>query len=318
MKHIRVFSLIALICILAVSCGKKVDTITIGYLQIVQDPSLDVAKEGVFQALKDSGYIVGTNFKILDNNAQGDMSMIPTILQSFISQNVDIIVTNSTPCMISAAQMVKEIPVVFTVAFSPEDMGVKPVPDNLYGVYDPYDVVKFADLLNSLMPNLKKVGLPYNNSERNAEFSAKRIIEELSKRNIEVVTVSVNSSNDITTAGNFLIDKKVEAIVVAADNVVNLGQSLLGKVAIENKIPLFVTEPMNASKGAAIGYGVSYQQWGYQAGLKVIDLLKGRTIENADKIVPLETMMLLINKTAADKQGLVIPDSIMKKADKVI
>jgi len=307
-----------LICILAVSCGKKVDSITIGYLQIVQDPSLDVAKEGVFQALKDSGYIVGTNFKILDNNAQGDMSMIPTILQSFISQNVDIIVTNSTPCMISAAHMVKEIPVVFTVAFSPEDMGVKPVPDNLYGVYDSYDVVKFADLLNSLMPNLKKVGLPYNNSERNAEFSAKRIIEELSKRNIEVVTVSVNSSNDITTAGNFLIDKKVEAIVVAADNVVNLGQSLLGNVAIENKIPLFVTDPMNASKGAAISYGVSYQQWGYQAGLKVIDLLKGRTIENADKIVPLETMMLLINKTAADKQGLVIPDSIMKKADKVI
>ena len=315
MKNIKTLLLLITVIFFAISCGKKSDIITIGYIQIAQDPSLDYAKKGLIDALTDSGFVEGTNYKFIDNNAQGDISMIPTILQSLVSQNVDLIVTNSTPCMISAAQIVEEIPVVFTVAFSPEDMGINPIPENLFGVYDPYELTVFVDLITNLIPNIKKIGLPYNNSERNAEFSAKLIIKELSKRNIEVVTASVNTSNDILTAGNYLIDKNVEAIIVAADNVVNLGQALLGKIATENKIPLFVTEPMSTPNGVAIGYGVSYDAWGYQSGLKAVELLKGRTLENDKKITPLKTMTLMINKEAAEKQGLIIPDSLLKVAD---
>jgi putative tryptophan/tyrosine transport system substrate-binding protein len=318
MKNNRIYFLIVLVCLFSVSCKKKAEVPTIGYLQITQDPSLDYAKKGLFQALEDSGFVVGTNIKVLDNNAQGDLSLIPAILQNFISQKVDIIVTNATPCMISAAQMVKEIPVVFTVAFSPEDMGVRPVPENLYGVYDRYDVSQLANMMIELIPGLKKVGLPYNNTERNAEFSAGRIIKELQKRNIEVVTTSVNSSNDIINAGNYLKDKRVDAIIIAADNVVNLGQSVLGKIACENRIPLFVTEPFKENNGVAIGYGVSYKKWGYQSGLKVVELLKGRPVLNSKKIEPLEIMSLLINRSAAKKQGLAIPDSLIRKADILI
>lgn len=300
------------------SCNEKKGLTTIGYIQIAQDPSLDYGKNGFLKALKDSGYVDGENIKIIDNNAQGDLSMIPTIIQNFISQNVDVIVTNGTPCMISASQLVKNIPVVFTVSFSPEDMGISPVPDNLYGTYDPYDVKSFADLILTLKPGLKKIGLPYNNTERNAEYSAKKMISEFRSRGIEVVTTSVTSPNDIQTAGNYLCDRNVEAVIVAADNVVNLGQSLLGKICNEKGIPLFVSEPMNAEKGAAVGYGVNYTSWGYQSGLKTIELIRGNTIRAEKKIEPLKDMMLLINKTALKKQHLIIPDSIMKNADKVI
>lgn len=300
------------------SCNEKKGLTTIGYIQIAQDPSLDYGKNGFLKALKDSGYVDGENIKILDNNAQGDLSMIPTIIQNFISQNVDVIVTNGTPCMISASQLVKDIPVVFTVSFSPEDMGISPVPDNLYGTYDPYDVKSFANLILTLKPGLKKIGLPYNNTERNAEYSANKIIKEFRSRGIEVVTTSVTSPNDIQTAGNYLCDRNVEAVIVAADNVVNLGQSLLGKICNEKGIPLFVSEPMNAEKGAAVGYGVNYTSWGYQSGLKTIELIRGNTIRAEKKIEPLKDMMLLINKTALKKQHLIIPDSIMKNADKVI
>jgi putative ABC transport system substrate-binding protein len=74
---------------------------------------------------------------------------------------------------------------------------------------------------------------------------------------------------------------------------------------------------MGTYRGAALGYGVSYQHWGYESGLKVIDLLKGRDVPEAGKMESLEKMTLLINKDAANKQGLVIPDSLLKKADNV-
>jgi putative ABC transport system substrate-binding protein len=300
------------------SCNEKQDVIKIGYVQIAQDPSLDIAKEGVFKALSDSGYIDGQNVKILENNAQGDISLIPSILQSLISQNADIIITNSTPCMMAASQIVKDIPVVFTVAFSPQDMGLKTTGENIYGVYDPFNADKFVELTISLIPGLKKIGLPFNNTERNAEFSANKLIEQFKKRDIEVITTSVNSSNDILIAGNYLKDKKVEAIIVGADNVINLGQGVLGKLAGENDIPLIVTEPMNTQKGAAVGFGVSYSDWGYQAGLKAVKILKGEIINNENKITPINKYTLIINKEASIEQNLAISDSITHIADKII
>ena len=305
---------IVLFAISACTQGEK--KIKIGYVQISEDPVLNTAKAGVFQALADSGFIDGENIKIIDNNANGDLSMIITILQSLQSQGVDMIITNSTPCMVSAAQIVRDIPVVFTVAFSPEQVKLKTTPDNLYGVYDPLDISAFVSMIQACVPTLKRVGLPYNNAEANAEYSAKRLIAEFESRGIEVVTTSVTSSNDLLMAAQFLVDKRVDIMVVSADNTVHLGLNVLAKTASESKIPLFVTDPNQAEKGAAIGMGVNYNHWGYLSGLKAVELLKSRAVSN--KIEPLTDLEILINTKACEAQGLKVPESILERATRFI
>ena len=299
------------------SCTQKSDKLVIGYVQITPDPVLDIAKASLFQALKDSGYVDGQNITILDKNAQGDLSMIPMILQSFVSQQVDVIVTNSTPCLVAAAQMVKDIPVVFTVAFSPQQVGMKKVPANLYGVYDPLKAGPFVDIIQKCIPGLKKIGLPFNNSEPNASYSAKVFGDEFNKRGIEVINTSVNSSNDIVMAGQYLTQNNIEAMVVAADNTLYLGLNALASVANKAGIPLFVADPMQTFKGAALGYGVNYEKWGYMSGLKVVDILKKRP-DKSQNIILIEDMSLIINKKAALKQGLTIPEEIYSAANKII
>jgi len=242
------------------ACQPAEKKITIGYIQITQDPVLDAAKAGVFRALADSGYLDGKNIKVLDNNAQGDLSLINTILQSFISQNVDLIITNSTPCMIAAAQTVRSTPVVFTVAFSPEQVGMKKVPENLHGVYNPLNVRFFVDLLLECIPNLKRVGIPYNYAEPNAEYSVRVLSGEFARRGIALSTASVTSSNDLMQAAQYLAEQYIDVFVAAADNTVYLALPVLAKVASVQKIPLFVTDPMQTEKGAAIGLGVNYDQ----------------------------------------------------------
>jgi putative tryptophan/tyrosine transport system substrate-binding protein len=298
------------------SCTNNEQKIKIGYVQITQDPVLDAAKVGLLQALTDSGFIDGKNVKIIDNNANGDLSMIVTILQSFQTQGVDMIITNSTPCMVAAAQIVRDIPVVFTVSFSPDQVQLKTVPDNLYGAYDPFDTESFVSLVMEAMPGIEKVGLPYNNAESNAEYSAKELKTEFTKRGIAVITTSINSPNDIFTAGQYLADKRVDALIAAADNTVYLGLNSLAKVAEERKIPLFVTDPIQVEKGAAIGLGVNYERWGYLSGLKAIDLLRGRTVR--DKIEAITERELIVNMIAAEKQGLMVTPEIVEIATTVI
>jgi putative ABC transport system substrate-binding protein len=252
MKYLNFILLIVVMVSLAF-CQPANKKITIGYIQITQDPVLDAAKAGVFRALADSGFIDGQNIRVLDNNAQGDLSMINMILQSLLSQKVDMIITNGTPCMAAAAQTVRNIPVVFTVAFSPEQIGLKTTPGNLNGVYDPLHVEEFVDLMIECIPDLKRIGIPYNNAEPNAEYSTKVLSREFSRRGLTLVTTSVTSTNDILQAGQYLAGQQIDALVTSADNTVNLGLPVLAKLASEKKIPLFVTDPLQAEKGAAIG-----------------------------------------------------------------
>ncbi len=306
-----VFPAILAICMVLGSCKNNTGRIQIGYLQITPDPVLDVARESLFQVLKDSGYVDGKNIDILEQNAQGDLSLIPQILQTFVSRQVDVIITNSTPCMLAAAHQVKGIPVVFTVAFGPEQVGMKEVPLNLYGVFDPFRVKEFADIVQQCIPSVRKLGVPFNTSEPNSVYSANVLTEELKKRNIEVVTTSVSGVNDIMMAGDFLVQQGCEAIIVAADNTIYLGLNTLARVADKAGIPLLVTDPMHVNKGAALGFGVDYRKWGMRSGQKVVDILKHRPIQQISPILDYE---LKINFEAAGRQGLTIPQDLAARA----
>jgi len=311
MKWILTVAAVSSLFVLS-ACSQGEKKIKIGYVQITQDEVLDTAKAGVFAALKDEGFVDGKNVKILDNNAQGDLSTIATIIQSLQSQGVDLIITNSTPCMVAAAQSVSNTPVVFTVAFGPEQVGMKSIPPNLYGVYDPLDARNYVSMMLECLPKLHRVGLPFNNSEPNAEYSAKVFSAEFERRGIAVVKATVNSANDLTMVGQYLTGQRIDVLIAAADNTVYMGLNALARIADESKIPLFVTDPHQARKGAAIGMGVNYQRWGYRSGQKAADILKGRAA--TAKIEPIVETELLINKKACAAQGLIVPKSVLDKA----
>jgi putative tryptophan/tyrosine transport system substrate-binding protein len=315
MKQLAVFFFVVIIAFL-ISCQPAQKKFTIGYVQITEDPVLEAAKNGVFHALADSGFTDGINIQVINKNAQGNLSMISAILQSFISQNVDLIITNSTPCMAAAAQLVHNIPVVFTVSYSPEQIGMKMVPDNIFGVYDSLRADEFTDLVTECMPGLKRIGMPYNNAEQNAEYSARILENTFSQRGIDIVKAPVNSVNDILQAGQYLSGKQIDAFVVSADNTVYLGLPVLTKLASENKIPLFVTDPMQTEKGAAVGFGCNYEKWGYQSGLKAVMIIK-----NKIPSVPIETMPdyeLTINLKSCALQGISLSEKIIARANRTI
>ncbi|MCB9015077.1 MAG: ABC transporter substrate-binding protein [Lentimicrobiaceae bacterium] len=299
------------------SCAPGEKKVTIGYVQISEDPVLDEAKAGVFRALADSGYVIDDNIKVIENNAQGDLSMINTILQSFQSQNVDLIITNSTPCMAAAAQVIRSIPVVFTVSFGPEQIGMKSTPENLYGVFDPLKAPEYVDLMMACMPRLSRVGIPYNNAEPNAEYSFNIFKSEFLKRGIAVVAAPITGSNEILQAGQYLVDQNIDMMLVAADNTVYLGLPVLAKLASEKQIPLFASDPRQVEKGAAVGFGVNYDQWGYQSGIKAVELLNQHSY-SIEQITPIVNYELVINQLASSKQGLAIPDEIKERAHLII
>ena len=148
------------------SCGNKStksSKITIGFLDAFEDATIAQAKQGFFVALKDSGFNPETNIEVIYRNAQGDIPVLGQSVDYFISQNVALIVSNTTLSTITAVQKTSSIPVCMIVSPSPELAGLRTKegkdPINLFGVYETLEYIDTAlYLVKTMFPNAKRIG----------------------------------------------------------------------------------------------------------------------------------------------------------------
>jgi putative ABC transport system substrate-binding protein len=310
--------IMGLVLILSVACAKEENRLyTIGIVQITQDPLLDEARKGVIDSLEEEGFIEGKNIRIDYKNAQGEMSNIILILRKFISDKVDMVITNSTPCMVAAAKTITGIPVVFTVAFSPEQIKMKKVPQNLTGVFDPLYMDDFVKLMKTVIPGLKVVGLPYNPAESNACLAAENLGHECKKQGIELVEMPAYASSEVLQTAQVLANKRVDAFAVSADNTIYIAFGSVVKIAEERHIPLFVTEPNQVKRGACAGIGPDFYHWGKESGKVASLIIKGKRADQIP-IRPIKSKVIYVNLKSAKAQGISFPLDLLKEADKVI
>ena len=303
--------------LLITSCSKKEKLYTVGIIQIAQSSQLDQAREGVILAFKDSSFVDGKNIKINYQNAQDEISIINLILQQFVQDKVDLIITIGSPCLVSACNFVKDIPVVSTASFHPTQLGIKEIPPNITGTYDPFDMDDFIQFIKEVLSDVKRIGVPWNPSESNSRFSVEHLRKSAKKYMIELVEVSVSNSSEVYSDIQFLATKGIDAIVVSTDNTVNTAFDSVVKVAEDNKIPIFVTEPDDFSQGACAGFGIDLYDCGYKSGILAVRIMKGEKVEN----IPFQLLKhkrLYLNLPEAEVQGIKFSENIIKKADKII
>ncbi|MFA4838074.1 MAG: ABC transporter substrate-binding protein [Candidatus Neomarinimicrobiota bacterium] len=298
-------------------CGRSDALPTVGIVQILENPQLDQGRFGVVDALKKAGFVDGKNIRIDFQNAQGDLPTIDMILQKFVSEKVKLIVTISTPCLISACNNVKDIPVVYTIAFQPEVLGVKSVPPKIVGVYDPLETDRIVQLMRRLIPRLRRVGIPWNPSEMNARLAVESMKKTLTRNRIDIVEMAVAGTSEVYQAASALANQKVDAIVACSDNSVYAAIGSLVKVGETSRIPIFVLEPTIVQGGASVGLGIDYYDWGSASGELAVRILKGESAEDLPDVA-LEKKKLYLNLTHGKAQGLDFPPDLVKSADKII
>ena len=83
------------------SAGSKSDVYNIGIIQLVTHDALDAATQGFMDAVKEE--LGEENVKFDLQNAAGDTNTCATIVNSFVSNNVDLIMANATPALQAAS-----------------------------------------------------------------------------------------------------------------------------------------------------------------------------------------------------------------------
>ena len=212
---------------------------TIGILQLVQHIALDQSNEGFQDQLSVRMNAAGKTVNILDKNANGDESNNTTIVENFVSQQVDLIYTIATSSSQAAVTATAEnnIPVVFNAVTDPVDAGLVASLDvpgkNVTGVSDMNPVEKQIELIGELLgKDTVKVGFLYTSAETNSIMQVnlgKAHCEELGYTYVEKGIVEMN---DIENALAALAAEDVDAIYIPTDNLLANACALVHSVNI--------------------------------------------------------------------------------------
>lgn len=287
--------------------------------QFVEHPSLDKAREGFLDGLAESGYVEGENLSVNLQNAQADFATAQTIAQKFKQNNPDLVLAIATPSAQAAANVIKDIPILITAVTDPVEAGVVDSMEkpgrNVSGTTDMNPVGQQLELIREFIPDVSDIGILYNPGEVNSVVQVDLAKEKAAEMGIELHEGTVSNSSEVSLAVSSLIDS-VDAIYVPTDNIIVSALPTVLQNANANNIPVFASENNSVEQGAIATVGIDYYELGKQTGM-----MAARVLEGADPAeMPVESssnLKLYINKTAADKINLEIPEGMLDEADQV-
>ena len=293
-KLLAVASVAAMTLSLCACGGKKDDTYTVGICQLVQHEALDAATKGFKDALVEEFGEDGIKFD--EQNAQGDANTCATIINGFVSSDVDLILANATPALQAAAAGTDTIPILGTsvteygVALEIQDFNGT-VGRNISGTSDLAPLESQADMIKELFPDAKTVGLLYCSAEANSQYQ----VDSFSDSNdLSTVTTSAANASDV--------------IYVPTDNTVAANTEIIKNICMPAKTPVVAGEE-GICKGCGVAtLSISYYDLGVATGKMAAKILKGESKVEEMPIEYAPQFTKKYNKDICDELGISVPD----------
>ena len=298
-----------ILCALTVSCFASCSAgtdFTVGVCQLMKHDSLDKATDGFVDALKAEMEKAGKTVKI-DVQVAGEATYCSTVINTFVSKNVDLIMANATPALTAAAEATTKIPVLGTSVTDYVDTFKGNIPGNVSGTSDavPFDQQAQMMIDTLGLASGDKVGVIYCSNESNSlvQYNAVKALFEAKGIEVKAYTFSDAATELQAIVNNAASECK--AIYVPSDNTVAQNDSVVGAVCNEKKVPVFT------SYSSSIGYAslaIDYYQLGYETGLMAAKiLLEGKTPADFE-IKTLVPTVVYDKKLCADL-GVTVPEN---------
>lgn len=253
---------------------------TVGICQLVQHEALDQSTQGFVDALS---ALMGDQVEFIRQNASGDVATCASIVQSFIAEDVDLIVANSTQALQAAWSATGDIPILglsisdYAAALDMEKWtGVTGV--NVSGASDLAPLGDQAELLRELYPDAQNVGLLYCSAEANSEYQVTIMLGQLTAMGYQCTRYAFTDSNDVFSVAQSACAGS-DVIYVPADNTVAICTQVVRNVAEEQGVPV-----VGGDAGICAGCGVAtltvdYYDLGCTAAEMAYDVLvNGRDV----------------------------------------
>ena len=325
MKFRKLFILV-LMSLVLVACGKNgndeavkeeaaTETSTakkVGVVQIADHIALERARKGFEEELKKTN----PDVEIISKNANGDLTVVPSIIKSFQDKNVDLIYAIATPAAQGAKNGEKEIPIIFNAVTDPESAdllkNLEEPEGNITGVSDYFSISAQLEEMINIFPDIKNVGVMFSTNEANSKFQVEELKKAAEGFGLNVVEVGVNNINDVSTSIK-TIEPKIDIFMAITDNTVSSASSIIAESLKAANIPSFASEEGPVENGILISAGVDYLDLGKKAAGMASEILGGKKVSEVPVLFSTETRKV-VNKKTAEALGLSDDEKLMEDA----
>ena len=281
------------------------DTYTIGICQLVQHEALDAATQGFKdEIVKELGEDAVT---FDEQNAQGDSNTCSTIINSFVSNNVDLILANATPALQAAAAGTSDIPILGTsvteygVALGLDDFDGT-VGGNISGTADLAPLDEQAAMLQELFPDAKNVGLLYCSAEANSQYQVDTVKAALEDLGYTCEYYAFSDSNDLSSV------VASDVIYVPTDNTVASNTEIINNICLPAKVPVITGEEGICSGCGVATLSISYYDLGVTTGKMAVKVLKDGEDISTMPVEYAPNFTKEYNKDICEELGVTVPD----------
>ena len=274
MKKLSMMMFVLVLALCMSATGLAEETYRVGICQLVQHVALDAATQGFQDALTEK---LGDKVTFDVQNASGDSNTCSTIVNNFVSDDVNLIMANATPALQAAVAATGEIPILGT---SVTDYATALNIDNwsgasgmnVSGTSDLAPLEQQAEMLHELFPDAGKVGLLYCSAEPNSKYQVNMITGYLTALGYECEEYTFADSNDVASVVQNACDGS-DVLYIPTDNT-----AASCTEAIRNVVEPALKPVIAGEEGICAGCGVatlsiSYYDLGYTTGEMAYEVL---------------------------------------------
>ncbi len=286
----------------------------VALVQLASVAPVDEGVEGILAGLAARGFVDGERLEVTRYNAQGDLAVANAIAAQVTSADLDMIITASTPSLQTVANMNRSRanPTVhiFGITSDPYGAGVNisredhlDHPPYMAGLGSLPPVRELFELLRTINPDARRVGLVWNPTEANSEAATHLARAAAAEFGMELVEGNAESSTAAGEVAQSVLSRGVDVLWVSPDSTVYTAVDVLIQAARRAGVPVVTSLPGSVSRGSLLDLGARYEDVGYVQGLLAADVLEGRD----PATIPVENWIpvdLHLNLTVLDELGL--------------
>lgn len=299
--------------------GKNVPRV--GYI----DPEIRSAGiKGLLSGLHQLGYVDGRNIKLIEQHfAAPTVAGMRAAILALIG-HVDILVVSGTIGGVAAKSATSEVPVVFISVGAPVDIGLvkslaKPG-GNMTGVaFEAAEetYAKRLQLLTQIVPGLSRVAILGAADDPNFTFAMTSLKGSAPTLGVSISPVEINSADDLGNAFDEMKRAQIQALLVVSGYLTYTSIQKTTGLALANHLPSCHGFEEAVAAGGLISLGPDLVSLGRQSARLVDEIIRGERpadipVEQPDRYV------MGINLKTAGSLGLVVPPSLLARADEVV
>jgi putative ABC transport system substrate-binding protein len=300
------------------------ESLHLGLIEFSSPELRTLSQQALLDALRIQGYVQGRNLILERRYADGRPERVEVIAKELAAMRLNAIVSTCTLTTQTVSRATQTTPIVMARVADPVSSGLVSSlahpGKNVTGLSAQFETVapKMLEILLDALPHPAPVGVVFNSRNSIHEVFLREVAGAARTRGVSVLPIDMSLKVEVADAFDSLRRHGITSLLVLPDDPVLLHRRrLIAERAVRDRLPSIFGAREAVEDGGLISYGASVRGTYQRVAYYLDRIARGATPASLPVEQP-TTFELVINLKTARALGLIIPPSLLLRADKVI